>query len=331
MDIDFVLAWVDGSDPAWCEERIQYDPNCKLDAKHLAERYRDWENLQYWFRAVEKYAPWVHRIYLVTWGHIPVWLNLSCEKLVVVNHRDFIPEQYLPTFNANTIELNFHRIPGLSEHFVYFNDDMFLTRPVTPEDFFMNGLPRDELIQDTVYFTPTSIGHLIGSDLTLLNKHFPKKQLRHLPLKMLMNPGYGVLNLYRNLVLTVWPYYTGFYCSHICASYLKSTYETLWALEPEVLHQTCLCRTRQATNVNQYLFKFWQLVEGKFVPRPVRFGHAFHLNDRMDDALDDAIENSRYSTICINDTELVTNFEAQKQRVIALFQKKLPEKSSFEK
>lgn len=330
MDIDFVIAWVDGSDPAWCAERVQYDPNAK-DAKHLAERYRDWDNLHYWFRAVETYAPWVHKVYFVTWGHVPAWLNPDCEKLVIVNHKDFIPAEYLPTFNANTIELNFHRIPGLSEHFVFFNDDMFLTRPVKPEDFFQNGLPRDELIQDAVRFTPNSIGHLIGSDLALLNKHFDKKQLRRQPISHLMNPGYGLLNLYRNLVLTIWPYYTGFYCSHICASYLKSTLEKVWELEPEVLHQTCLCRTRAAANVNQYLFKFWQLVEGRFVPRPVKFGRAFHLTDQFDEALADAIESSRYSTVCINDTELVSNFEAQKERVKALFQKKLPQKCSFEK
>lgn len=330
MDIDFVIAWVDGSDPAWCAERVKYDPNAK-DAKHLAERYRDWDNLQYWFRAVETYAPWVHKVYFVTWGHVPAWLNPDCEKLVIVNHKDFIPAEYLPTFNANTIELNFHRIPGLSEHFVFFNDDMFLTRPVKPEDFFRNGLPRDELIQDAVRFTPNSIGHLIGSDLALLNKHFDKKQLRRQPVTHLINPGYGLLNLYRNLVLTIWPYYTGFYCSHICASYLKSTLEKVWELEPEVLHQTCLCRTRAATNVNQYLFKFWQLVEGSFVPRPVKFGRAFHLTDQFDEALADAIENSRYSTVCINDTELVSNFEVQKERVKALFQKKLPQKCGFEK
>lgn len=330
MDIDFVIAWVDGSDPAWCAERVKYDPNAK-DAKHLAERYRDWDNLQYWFRAVETYAPWVHKVYFVTWGHVPAWLNPDCEKLVIVNHKDFIPAEYLPTFNANTIELNFHRIPGLSEYFVFFNDDMFLTRPVKPEDFFRNGLPRDELIQDAVRFTPNSIGHLIGSDLALLNKHFDKKQLRRQPVTHLMNPGYGLLNLYRNLVLTIWPYYTGFYCSHICASYLKSTLEKVWELEPEVLHKTCLCRTRGASNVNQYLFKFWQLAEGRFAPRSVKFGRAFHLTDQFDEALADAIENSRYSTVCINDTELVSNFEAQKERVKALFQKKLPKKSSFEK
>lgn len=92
--------------------------------------------LQYWFRGVEKFAPWVNRIYFVTWGHIPSWLNLSHPKLKVVRHEEFIPTDYLPTFSSHPIELNLHRIKGLSERFVYFNDDTFLIRPVLQEDFF---------------------------------------------------------------------------------------------------------------------------------------------------------------------------------------------------
>ena len=135
-EIDFVIPWVDGSDPAWQKERCQYDPKAGSSNGTNDARFRDWDLLRYWFRAVEKYAPWVHKIYFVTWGHLPVWLNTDHEKLVIVNHRDYIPAEFLPTFNANTIELNFHRIPGLAEQFVYFNDDMFLGKPVQPEDFF---------------------------------------------------------------------------------------------------------------------------------------------------------------------------------------------------
>ena len=62
--------------------------------------------LKYWFRAVEAYAPWVGQVHFITWGHLPEWLNTQCPKLHIVNHEDYIPEKYLPTFSANPIELN---------------------------------------------------------------------------------------------------------------------------------------------------------------------------------------------------------------------------------
>lgn len=143
--IDFVLPWVDGSDSAWIKQRNEY-LGIKNDQTQDS-RFRDWENLQYWFRGVEKFAPWVNHIYFVTWGHIPSWLNTDHPKLTVVKHEDYIPKQYLPTFSSHPIELNMHRIRGLSEQFVYFNDDTFIINKMEPEDFFRNGLPRDYCIE----------------------------------------------------------------------------------------------------------------------------------------------------------------------------------------
>ena len=102
MKIDFVIPWVDGNDPAWQEERRKYKPDTGADAS--AARYRDMGILKYWFRAVEAYAPWVNRIHFITWGHLPEWMNTDHPKLHIVNHKDYIPAEYLPTFNANPIE-----------------------------------------------------------------------------------------------------------------------------------------------------------------------------------------------------------------------------------
>ena len=106
MAIDFVLTWVDGSDPEWIRSRNSY---CQKGKEINEAHYRDWDILKYWFRAVEKYAPWVNRIHFVTCGQIPEWMNTEHPKLNLVHHRSFIPEAYLPTFNSRTIELNFHR------------------------------------------------------------------------------------------------------------------------------------------------------------------------------------------------------------------------------
>lgn len=143
--IDFVITWVNGNDPEWRKEKSLYSGDAISNSFELdirEERYRDWDNLQYWFRGVEKFAPWVRKIHFVTWGHLPKWLNLDNPKLHIVNHKDYIPKTFLPTFNSHTIEWNFHRISGLSEHFVYFNDDMFLLQKVEPGEFFKGGKPE---------------------------------------------------------------------------------------------------------------------------------------------------------------------------------------------
>lgn len=132
--IDFVIIWVDGNDKQWQAEKAKYDGKTVTNANSEV-RFRDWDNLQYWFRGVEKFAPWVNKIHFVTWGHLPKWLDTTNPKLNIVNHKDYIPSKYLPTFNSHTIELNLHRIEGLAEQFVYFNDDMFITAPTKPDDF----------------------------------------------------------------------------------------------------------------------------------------------------------------------------------------------------
>ena len=147
MKIDFVILWVDGSDKKWLEEKNKYSKK-KIDTTNSAIRYRDWDNLRYWFRGVEKFAPWVNKVHFVTYGHLPKWLNVNNPKLNIVKHKDYIPEEYLPTFSSHTIELNLHRIKDLSENFVYFNDDMFLMQPTQKTDFFKKGLPCDSAIID---------------------------------------------------------------------------------------------------------------------------------------------------------------------------------------
>ena len=330
--IDFVIPWVDGSDPAWQQERAKFDPKAASSNGTSDARFRDWDLLRYWFRGVETYAPWVHKIYFVTWGHLPAWLNTENEKLVIVNHRDYIPEKYLPTFNANTIEMNFHRIPGLAEQFVYFNDDMFLGKPVRPEDFFLNGKPRDAFILDAIFFSPNTAGHYIGNDMEIINKYFtPAETFRRLKFSQYMNPGYQLRNLYRTMVLRRWPWFTGLYADHIATSFLKSTYTLLWEKEGEVLDKTCLDKYRTKNDVNQWLPKYWQLVTGNFVPRTTRFGGVFHLKSEVNTELLRGIENQRYGVVCINDTEETENIEAHTAAIKKAFEVHLSHPSTFEK
>lgn len=327
LDIDFVIIWVDGQDEKWLSEKRQYSPEKEADNREV--RFRDWGNLRYWFRGVEKYAPFVRKIFFVTWGHIPSWLDTSNPKLEIVNHRDYIPSEYLPTFNSHTIELNLHRIKGLSEHFVYFNDDVFVVSPTKPEDYFKNGLPLDIFALNTVSFGKDSVGHIIGSNMSVINENFKKKACFKQNLRKYLSPKYGK-HLVRTMLLYKWHYFQGFYNNHLASNFLKSTFEEVWEKEPDILDQTCSCKFRSPTNVNQWLMKYWQLVKGSFAPMSAKAGKYFRARDNNDGLKSDVLFH-KYKFICINDNEKLADFEKTKEEIIQMFEAILPEKSGFER
>lgn len=169
--IDFVIAWLDSTDPIWQNAFHSYLPKSQSIYDLRCIRFRNWENLRYWFRGVEKFAPWVNKIHFITCGQIPNWLNTNAPKLHVVKHTDYIPHEYLPTFSSCPIALNLHRIEGLSEHFVFFDDDMFLIDKVGPEKFFRNGLPCDMAAFNAL--SPGDIfTHIVVNDLYVINASF---------------------------------------------------------------------------------------------------------------------------------------------------------------
>ncbi|PRP75089.1 hypothetical protein PROFUN_03925 [Planoprotostelium fungivorum] len=153
-NIDVVFTWVNGTDPrhiaALRETKIKFlgeifrlcnstevpeKHNCTRD-EETSSRFKDNEELRYSLRSIEKYAPWVNHIYLVTNGQIPYWINVSHPRLTVITHEQiFANQSHLPTFSSPAIEANLHRIPGLSPKFIYFNDDTMLGRKVYPDDF----------------------------------------------------------------------------------------------------------------------------------------------------------------------------------------------------
>lgn len=141
--IDAVYTWVDDSDPEWRARRAAALGRPEDDASpdHGAVRFRNRDELRYSLRSLAMYAPWIRHIYLVTAGQTPAWLNEEHPGITVIDHRDLFadPQAALPTFNSHSIESQLHRIDGLSEHFLYLNDDMFLGRPTTPETFFLSS------------------------------------------------------------------------------------------------------------------------------------------------------------------------------------------------
>ena len=327
--IDFVIMWVDGSDPAWQAEKARCNPDAS-PGDSRAIRYRDWDNLMYWFRSVETFTPWVNRVHFVTWGHLPRWLNTDCPKLNVVKHAQFMPEKYLPTFSSRALEVNLHRIPGLAQQFVYFNDDMFITRPMKAEDFFLNGLPRDcGVLCPYPVDVRNSISAIVCNNMEIINTTFDrKKTLRDAPGKW-FNRRYHALNRY-TLASLVFKGVTGFWGSHFPNNYLKSTYETLWAREYAALDLTSSHAFRDKRDLNQWIVRYWQLAANQFIPRDVRGRKYFPLKSENPAALE-AIKKQTYDMICLNDREGIEDFERQRDLIKQAFECILPKKSAFEK
>lgn len=327
--IDFVIAWVDGNDPEWQAERNKYSGNTKGDKRDI--RFRDWDNLYFWFRGVEKFTPWVNKVFIITWGHLPQWLNVDNPKLEVVKHEDYIPEEYLPTYSSRTIELNLHRIKNLSEKFVYFNDDMFIINEMKETDFFKNGLPCDcGVLMPNISMFRNSTAGIVANTMEIINTCFNKNEVIKKDFWKWFNPIYK-----KHLVSTIcsMPYkkFTGFFIPHLPNSYLKSIFFDIWAIEKEILHKTCLSKFRDGEGVSQLLMRYWQLVTGKFTPRTTTIGNCFSLTNNNDDIVT-AIKNQHHKMICINDNdaEPIEHFENEKNLVREAFLKILPEKSSFE-
>ena len=330
--IDFVIMWVDGSDPAWLEEKNKYLEK-KIDTSNAINRYRDMGLLKYWFRGVEKFAPWVNKIHFVTWGHIPSWLDTNNPKLNIVKHEDFIPKKYLPVFNANAIEIHLHRIKGLTEKFVYFNDDTFLINSLKQNFFFRNGLPCD-LWRDNIPYcdkdTDPLFEHILLNDKMLICRHFNKKEVIKKNFSKCFNLKYGKRNI-RFLLLYKWPYMAGFDNFHVAAPFLKSTFEDLWKKEYDILETTSYSRFRRMVDVNQYVFQLWQIYTGRFTPKSIRETGMFFDLSNDNSAIFDVIDKQKTNMICINDSDLSIDYEKVIKELAEHFDKILPNKSSFER
>ena len=329
-DIDFVLIWVDGNDPEWQKTKSRYrGEDSKFNVNNV--RYRDWGLLHYWFRSIEAYAPWVRKIHFVTCGQVPQWLNTAHPKLHLVNHSDYIDEEFLPTFSSHPIELNMHRIQGLSEKFVYFNDDVYLTAPVEPEDFFLKGLPRGRAVLNPPTPNRHGVATVVMNDLGVLADHFDFKTQFKKNWKKWLSPVYGVQNL-RTLLLLPWHRYLGFLDLHLPMPFLKSTFQQVWQEEEPLLRTVSSHRFRSDSDVNQWLMNYWQLASGSFVPGTTKIGKCFDVScDRDIEPVVDVIKNRSMKMICINDTEQIESFDAMGQTLKQAFDCHLHEKCSFEK
>jgi len=340
--IDFVVTWVDGGDSEWLAEKRKYLDAASSASSSLAGgeanadcRYRDCGLLKYWFRSVEKFAPWADRVFFVTCGQKPDWLDETNPKLRLVNHVDYIPSEYLPTFHSDTIELNLHRIPDLSERFVLFNDDMFLLRPARPTDFFRSGLP----VLPCDLGLPRWIGCSLASRVVVNNggvlklgldvERLVRKNIWKFADVRALGFARAVKNVISFAVNKTWIPGT---FGHLPLAHLKSTFEEIWRSQPKAMERTSRSRFRIDDGVSHWLACAWDMVSGRFCPsNEKRVGETFILGDGNCDRICAAIRSQAYRQICINDTDRISDPDRTFAEVAKAFDSILPGKSSFER
>ena len=198
LPIDAVILWVNGNEDKHRNKISKYVENKSVSSsKKFRTRFDQVNEIKFTIDSILKFAPYIENIYIITDEQTPDFLEKNVKKdcyssVSIVDHSVIFEsyEEFLPTFNCRPIETCMHRIPGLSEHFIYFNDDFFLINPTKPSDFFRNGLPvlRGQWLKfdkDIFYkkFKKTRIGHKRaqqkGAEIIGFNKYYNFKHTPH--------------------------------------------------------------------------------------------------------------------------------------------------------
>lgn len=292
--MDIVITYVNGLDPQW-----QSDYERHTSTPVLEKRFRDWGTLKYLFRGIEVNMPWIRKVHLVVSGptQVPKWVNR--DEVNVVYHSDIIPTELLPTFNSNTIEMHLHRIEGLDEEFLYFNDDIFPVDKCRPTDFFRDGRG------------------VIGMSRHLLAFGMFKKICRNSDRLARRALGMKTSPIFMRQ-------------QHICAPMLRTESQNIYTLlRDEIL--SSLTRTRTASNPTQYLFIDYMYHKGLIINERISKQH-FSAAVASIERIERAILSPRRRLICINDVKLSDErYVEMNRRVKAAFERRFPDKSKYEK
>ena len=284
--MDAVITYVDGNDPVWRKSFAQ-----AVGVPAIEKRYRDWGTLVYLVRGIRRYMPFIRKIFLVVSGEsqVPLWVSGSDVRVVL--HSEIIPQRFLPVFNSTAIEMFLHRIPGLDEQFVYFNDDMFPVRHTREEEFYVEGKSvigfRKHLFPFGLYKQQTRNADLLA-----------RKALGMAPGPLFVRP------------------------QHTCSPMQKSACEEVYARIGDALHAS-ISPLWEKYNVNQYVFLDYLYYGGRTVKDAAISNLHLSLAVKSADQVCDAILNPRTSFVCINDVKLSEpQYLEMKTRILEAFEKK---------
>ena len=298
-EIDYVITYVDGSDPVWQEEYTKVSGK-KINAEK-SERFRSWDTLRYNLRAVEKNLPFIRNVYLVVSGpsQVPSWINT--DTVHVVYHKDIIPAKYLPVFCSTAIEMFLGFIPGLADNFIYANDDTFAMKPCIPDDFFIGGKPvLNYKVERSKYNYGSQYEIQLSNSFKLAQKASGKtvKGKKCVPPHS-MNP------------MTV------------------TSYRKVWgAVAADIFKQ--VTKFREDDNYNQYLFSFYERLTDNFARHESIDSQYINFYGRSLTSVCKEIEEPKKKLICLNDYG-VSNYNIFKEKITDTFNKLYPSMSKYEK
>ncbi len=292
--MDIVITYVNGLDPLWQKD---YEKHTNIPI--LEKRFRDWGTLRYLFRGIEVNMPFIRRVHLIVAqeSQVPEWVNR--DEVNIVLHKDIIPEEYLPTFNCNPIEMHLHRIKDLDEEYLYFNDDMFPVMPCRPTDFFRGGKGVIGISH-----------HILASDMfKRICRNSDRLARKALGLK------------------SSWIFLRP---QHICSPMLKSVCEELYGKVEEEIKST-LTRVRTGENFNQYLYLDYMHLQGKIIPERLSKRHV-SVGITSTSNLRKIIERPTRKLICVNDVQLSEErYLSLRSTLHEAFEARFPQKSIFER
>ena len=293
--MDIVITYVDGNDPVWKQDYEKY-----TNVPVMQKRFRDWGTLKYLLRGIEVNMPFIRNVYLVVShpSQVPEWADTGNLKIVL--HKDIIPEEFLPTFNCNPIEMHLHRIPGLDEEYLYFNDDMYPVDKCVPEDFFRDG---KAVIGYYRHMFASNMYKKICRNSDLLARRIAGAK----PSCFFMRP------------------------QHICSPMYRSMCEEVYSKAGEEVRKTSASRTRTEENLNQYLFLNYQYLKDRLIPEKVSNKHISVAMTSVS-GLWTAIMQPHGKMLCINDVHLSEErYQELRTIILEAFERKFPMKSRFEK
>jgi len=310
--IDLVYLWVDGDDPAWLEKKIYWQKKYGIYDEYIAgvARYRDRDELKYSLRATEKYLPWVRTIFIVTDHQVPKWLNTRHPKIRMIDHTDIFPADALPVFNSSAIETRVPFIPGLSEHFIYTNDDVFVNKPLTWDFFFTeDGLP--------IHYNDVRVTKELEYVLSWRGNELPKASYAF------------STNLLKNVYKIDFSKAPTYSDTHTITAYRKSDYLDNLRILGDYATRTTYSKFRAPTDVIRGIFVVPDYLKGRNVIKsalniPGKCGVSGKLIMRnMAD-----LETEDPCLFCLNDAPSLTDADLKAHS--DYLRKRFPKKSSFE-
>lgn len=311
IEVDIVYLWVDGNDIEWQKKKQAFTGVALAEDSEVncAGRYVSNDELKYSLRSIEKHAPWIRNIFIVTDNQQPTWLNTDHPRIHVIDHKDILPPEALPSFNSSVIEYFIYRIPGLAEHFIFSNDDMFFNTDLNPGFFFENdGLP-------IVRLKKKFLGKWNNKFKTVFVKKLGQYAQKVMDGAILVEKKFG-------------KYYSSI-PHHNIDAYLKSDYrEAVEVVFHEQVQKSLGSRVRTFGDMHRSAFAYYTLAIGR--------AHLKHVGRRESSRIlihrhnfEKYLNKYNPTLFCLNDSQRVTD---ENRKLVRPFLERLfPVKSAFEK